>query len=131
MATYHYTARDDAGNEFGGLYTDVESVAALRGELVKLGYVLVRARRERASAPSRGRIRPRDVASFAYKFGGMYAAGLSIANCLETLEQQAEHDAFRAVIADVRRRVEAGSSLQAAFEPHRRVFSDFFQQVVE
>jgi len=131
MPAYHYTARDDAGHEFSSLYTNIESIDVLRTELVKLGYVLVRARRKRASVRLPSRIRQRDVASFAYKFGGMYTAGLSITSCLETLEQQTDSSAFRAVIADVRRRVEAGSSLRAAFEPHRRVFSDFFLGMID
>jgi type IV pilus assembly protein PilC len=131
MAAYQYTARDGAGNEFSSLYTNVESVEALRSELVKLGYVLVQARRQRASARPRQRIRQREVASFAYKFGEMYSAGLPIASCLQTLEQQTDNPAFRAVIADVRRHVEAGASLRAAFEPHRKVFSDFFLGMIE
>ncbi len=131
MAAYQYTARDSAGNEFSSLYTNVESVETLRSELVKLGYVLVQARRQRASARPRQRIRQRDVASFAYKFGGMYSAGLPIANCLQTLEQQTDNPALRAVIADVRRHVEAGASLRVAFEPHRKVFSDFFLGMIE
>ena len=102
MAAYQYIARDDAGNEFRSLYTNVESVEVLRSELVKLGYVLVRARRQRAPAVPRRRVRSREVASFAYKFGGMYSAGLSIANCLETLERQTGNRAFRVILADVR-----------------------------
>lgn len=131
MAVYQYTARDAAGNEFSSLYSNVESTDSLRKELVKLGYVLVRARRQRAPTVSRGRVRQRDVASFAYKFAGMYSAGLSIAGCLETLEQQADNGAFPAVIADVRRRVEAGASLKSAFEQHRTVFPDLFLGMVE
>jgi type IV pilus assembly protein PilC len=131
MATYHYTARDDTGTEFSSLYANVESVDALRTEIAKLGYVLVCARRKRAAARRGGRIRPRDVAAFAYQFGGMYSAGLSLAQCLETLEQQTDNGALRAVIVDVRRRVEAGASLKAAFEPHRRVFSDFFLGMID
>jgi len=131
VAAYQYIARDDAGNEFSSLYTNVEGVEALRRELVKLGYVLVRARRQRAPAPPRHRVRPREVASFAYKFGGMFSAGLSIANCLETLERQTENRAFRLILADVRRRVEAGASLRAAFEPHRKIFSDFFLGMID
>ena len=46
MATYEYTARDGAGNEFRSLYTNVESMEALRRELVKLRCVLLRARRK-------------------------------------------------------------------------------------
>lgn len=131
MAAYQYTARDGAGNEFSSLYTNIESMEALRRELVKLGYVLIRARRQRAALRPRSHIRQRDVASFAYKFGGMYSAGLPIAGCLETLEKQTDNRAFRAIIADVRRRVQAGSSLKAAFEPHRRVFSDFFLGMID
>jgi len=131
MPTYQYTARDTVGNEISSLYTNVESVAALRRELVKLGYVLIRARRQPAATQPRGRVRPRDVASFAYKFGGMYSAGLSIASCLQTLEQQTNNAAFRAVLADVRRQVEAGASLKTAFEPHRGIFSDFFLGMIE
>lgn len=131
MAVYQYTARDAAGNEFSSIYSNVGSTKSLRKELVKLGYVLVRARRQRRPASSRGRVRQRDVASFAYKFAGMYSAGLPITGCLETLEQQTDSGAFRAVIADVRRRVEAGASLKSAFEQHRTVFSDQFLGMVE
>lgn len=131
MPVYEYTARDAAGNEFSSVYTNVPSARALRGDLVKLGYVLVRARRQRGAAWSRGRIRQRDVASFAYKFGGMYSAGLSITSCLEILEQQTDNSAFQAILADVRRRVETGSSLKAAFEEYRSVFSDFFIGMID
>jgi type IV pilus assembly protein PilC len=131
VAAYQYIARDDAGNEFSSLYTNVESVETLQNELGKLGYVLVRARRQRAPAAPRHGVPPREVASFAYKFGGMYSAGLSIAQCLETLERQTDNRAFRGILGDVRRRVEAGASLRTAFEPHRRVFSDFFLGMID
>jgi type IV pilus assembly protein PilC len=131
MAAYEYTARDTAGNEIRSVYTNVESVRALRCELVKLGYVLIQARRQRGSPRSRGRIRQREVAAFAYKFGGMYSAGLSITSCLTILEQQAGNGAFRTILADVRRRVESGSSLKAAFDEHRGVFSDFFLGMID
>jgi type IV pilus assembly protein PilC len=130
VAAYQYIARDDAGNEFSSLYTDVEGVETLRNDLSKLGYVLVRARRQRAPA-TRHHVQPREVASFAYKFGGMYSAGLSIAQCLETLERQTGNRAFRVILADVRRRVEAGASLRTAFEPHRKIFSDFFLGMID
>lgn len=131
MAVYEYTAKDAAGNQISSVYTNVESVRALRRELVKLGYELIQARRQRGPAKSRGRIRQRDVASFAYKFGGMYSAGLSITSCLEILERQSDSPALQAVLGDVRRRVESGSSLKAAFEEHRGVFSDFFLGMID
>lgn len=131
MAVYEYTARDASGNEFASVYTNVASVRALRKELVKLGYELVGARRQRESQRSHRRVRQREVASFAYKFAGMFSAGLSITSCLEILEQQTDKTAFQAVLADVRRRVESGSSLKAAFEEHRNVFSGFFLGMID
>lgn len=131
MAVYQYTARDGAGNEFSSVYTNVANVETLREELGKLGCVLIRAQRRRAMKRYSGRVRQRDVASFAYKFGGMHSAGLSIVSCLDTLEQQTDSGPFRDVIADVRRRVQAGSSLRAAFEQHQAVFSDFFLGMID
>ena len=131
MAVYEYTARDTAGNEFSSVYTNVGSVRALREELVKLGYELVHAQRQRGRRRSHRRIRQREVASFAYKFGGMYSAGLPLTSCLEILEQQTDNAAFGAVLADIRRRVESGSSLKAAFEEHRDVFSGFFLGMID
>ena len=46
MAAYAYIAKDAAGNELSGVYTGIDSERTLRAELVKLGYVLVRAQRE-------------------------------------------------------------------------------------
>jgi len=131
MASYKYTARDAAGSELAGTYTHVASVAALRQELQKLGYVLIRAEAQRETATSFGPVRARDVVTFACKFAGMYSAGLPVLRCLETLEEQTAQRALKATLADVRRRVETGSSLKHAFEPHRKVFTDFFLGMVE
>jgi len=131
MAMYKYIARDGVGNELSGVYTNVDSAQMLRSELMKLGYVLVRARRERRNGKLATRVRQREIAAFAYKFAGMYSAGLPVVRCLEAMEEQTDNRALRGVIADVRRRVEAGASLRSAFEPHRKLFSDFFLGMVE
>ncbi len=131
MATYEYTARDPSGKEFCGTYRDISGVAALRAELEKIGYVLVRARQERQKSRRNTRIKDQDVVAFAYKFAGMYSAGLSVIACLETLEKQTERHSFRTVIADIRERIEVGASLAKAFEPHEEIFSEFFVGMLE
>jgi type II secretory pathway component PulF len=131
MATFDYTARDPSGNEFSGTYRDINGVATLRSELEKIGYLLIRARK--AQNPSHGlrRIRATDIVAFAYKFSGMYSAGLSVVACLKTLESQTEKPALRTVLTDIRARIEAGSSLAKAFESHKGVFSGFFIGMLE
>ena len=131
MTVYKYTAQDTTGQPLSGTYTGVRSVAALREELSKLGYALIDAKRERTATRAAGRVRQRDVAAFAYTFGGMYSAGLPVWRCLETLEAQTANRALRDIIVDVRYRVETGSSLKSAFEPHRKVFTDFFLGMIE
>jgi type IV pilus assembly protein PilC len=131
MAVYEYTAKDQTGSKFSGQSSDINSIALLREELDKMGYVLVKARRAKASAKKRKKIKRSHVVAFTYKFAGMYSAGLSILRCLETLEEQAENQAFGEVIADIRQKVETGSSLKKAFEKYRSIFSDFFLGMIE
>ena len=130
MAVYEYMARDGTGNEFNGSYSDIDSVATLRDELTKMGYVLVKTRRKTKVAKKQ-RIKQADVVAFAYQFAGMCSAGLPIAKCLGTLEEQAENPAFKCVIVEIRQEIEAGASLKKAFEKHRKLFSDFFLGMVE
>lgn len=131
MAVYNYVARDTQGVSLSGTYTDIDSVGVLRDELAKMGYVLVRARRARKSKKKRGRIGQSEIATFAYKFAGMYSAGLPILRCLETLEQQTDNRALRQVITDIRIKVGTGSSLTGAFSKYRDLFSDFFLGMIE
>jgi type IV pilus assembly protein PilC len=134
MAVYTYLAKDEKGGMFTGTYTDVDSASTLRSELDKMGYVLVKARRGKQDVKGRrigGRVKQSEVATFAYKFAGMYTAGLPILRCLETLEQQADNPAFKSILADIRENVGTGSSLKTAFARHKGVFSDFFLGMVE
>jgi len=131
MAVYEYTARDQIGEKFTSIYDDVDGVGGLRDDLDKAGFVLLEAQRKKALEKIGKKVRLSEVVSFTYKFAGMYSAGLSILQCLETLEQQTPNEAFKNVIADVRKSVETGSSLTKAFAKHRMIFSDFFIGMVE
>jgi type IV pilus assembly protein PilC len=134
MAVYTYVAKDDKGVMLTGTYTDVASQSALSDELEKIGYVLIKARRGKHDVKKRlmaGRVKQSDVATFAYKFAGMYSAGLPILRCLETLGQQADNPAFKIVLNEVKEDVGGGASLKAAFAKHKGVFSDFFLGMVE
>ena len=131
MTVFEYKAKDESGNVFTGLYHDIDSLSALREELERLGYVLVNARRRKTLRGKKRRIKQFEVVSFAHRFAGMCSAGLSIARCLEVLEEQMENPAFRDRISDVRQHVETGSSLNEAFGRHKEVFSDFFLGMLE
>jgi type IV pilus assembly protein PilC len=131
MAVYQYVAKDDAGRKFSGIYTDIDNVLGLRNELGKIGCVLVKARRKKSSAAKRRGIKRWEIAAFAYKFAEMYSAGLSIVSCLEALEEQAENQTFKGIIADIKQSIQAGSSLKGACEKYKNIFSAFFLGMIE
>ena len=131
MAVYEYTARDADGNKFSGTYNDVGSVAVLREELAKMGDTLLKAKRKKIWMGKHVKVKQAEVVAFAYKFAGMCSAGLPIARCLETVEEQTENQAFKYVLADVRESIEAGTTLKEAFEKYKNIFSDFFVGMLE
>jgi type IV pilus assembly protein PilC len=131
MATYNYTAKDANGNALVGTYDDINSVALLRQELEKMGYILVKARKQKNSAPKLKRIKQTEVVTFIYKFAEMYSAGLSITRVLEVLEEQNKNPAFASIITDIRQNVENGLSLEKAFKKYSNIFSDFFSGMIE
>ena len=131
MTVYDYTAKDRKGEKLIGTYDDIDSVALLRQELDKMGYVLLKARRHKNTTPKRRKIKHSEIVTFIYKFAEMYSAGLSITRTLEVLEEQSNNAAFGSIIADIRQNIENGSSLEKAFGQHRNIFSDFFCGMIE
>lgn len=130
MATYEYTARDESGNEFSGTYNNIDSVRTLQDDLAKMGYTLTGGR-WKSSIELPKRIKQSEVITFAYKFAGMYAAGLSIVESLEMLKDQADSRAFKNIIEDIKASIEAGASLKKAFAKHGRIFSEFYLGMLE
>ena len=102
----------------------------LREELSKMGYVLLKASREKKQRKS-GRVKAQEIVTFAYKFSEMYSAGLPIMGILETLEDQTPNYALKYIIGDIRQSVESGSNLTKAFGKYRNIFSGFFLGMLE
>jgi type IV pilus assembly protein PilC len=131
MTVYDYTAKNQNGEKLTGTYEGVDSVALLRQELDKMGYVLLKARRHKDAKLKRRKIKQLEIVTFIYKFAEMYSAGLSITKSLEVLEEQSNNPAFANLIAEIRQNIENGSSLEKAFGQHRNIFSDFFCGMLE
>lgn len=125
MPAYTYTAKDAHGKQFTGIYEDIVSVGAIRKDLARMGYSLVRADKQK-TVRRRKHVRQKDVVEFTFKFAGMYSAGLGVMHCLEVLEEQADNPGLKEILKDVREKVAAGSSLKHAFEDHESVFSTYF-----
>jgi len=131
MPAYQYKARDQSNNVVCGTYDNVDSVAAVREQLARVGLTLLKASRKSDAKSTRQRIKQTEIVSFLYQLAGMCSAGLPIIRCFEALENQVENDTLKGIIADVRQNTEKGIPLQKAFEPHKEVFSGFFVGMLE
>lgn len=134
MAVYSYIAQDRQGNRLAGVYQGVDSAAALRAELEKAGYKLLKASQAQTDSKTgwfRKRVSQKELIWFAYQFAGMYAAGLTVVQCLSTIEQQTENPQLRRIISDIRQQLETGASLKKAFGKYQDLFSPFFVGMVE
>ncbi len=72
----------------------------------------------------------KDLAIFTRQFATMISAGLPLVQCLDILAKQASKPSFGAVISDVTREVEAGSTLSDSLGKHKKVFDDLFRNMV-
>jgi len=131
MAAYEYTATDENGNKFSGIYDGIDNIPALRRDLAKMGDTLLTARRKKSDALKRARISQDEIVTFTYKLAEMCSAGMPIIRCLKTLEEQTENRSFRSLISDIRQNVATGSSLTDAFGKHSNIFSNFFLGMLE
>jgi type IV pilus assembly protein PilC len=71
-----------------------------------------------------------DLVVFARQLATMVDAGIPLVGALDILGQQVEKKAFKAVVVEIRDRVEAGASLSDAMAKHKAVFSDLFINMV-
>jgi type IV pilus assembly protein PilC len=131
MPAYEYTARDETGHIFKGIYEDINDVSALRSEFAKIGYNLIKAKKNRKFNPKHLSVKRSEIIPFTFKLAGMCSAGLSIVQCLDTLEKQTENRSLQYIIADIKKNITMGSSLADSFSKYRNIFSDFFLGMVE
>jgi type IV pilus assembly protein PilC len=131
MAAYEYTARDETGHIFKGIYEEANNISVLRSEFAKIGYHLLKAKKTKTFNSKRLNVKKTDIIPFTFKLAGMCSAGLSIVQSLETLEKQTENPSLQFIINDVKKNISTGSSLADSFRKYRNIFSDFFIGMVE
>ena len=119
------------GQKTTGTYENIEGVGALSLELQKLGYQLIKARKSSVAKAYSKRVPESDIVAFAFQFSGMYSGGMSVIQCLRTLEKQTEHAGFKTILKDICQKVEKGASLHKAFAEYKDVFSPFFLGMLE
>src|ERR671911_1183194 len=77
------------------------------------------------------RIKLGDLVVFSRQLATMINAGLPIVRALYVLSEQTENPKLKDVVVEVRKDVEAGSSLSQALEKHPDVFSRLYVEMVK
>jgi type IV pilus assembly protein PilC len=77
-----------------------------------------------------GGIRPQDIVIFTKQLRTLLRAGVAISRALEILQAQTENGYIRKCLEQMGRDIEEGSTLEAAFRKHPRVFSKLYCSMV-
>ncbi len=136
-ATFEYRARDRRGGIHAGSMEGASS-AAVAVALRDQGFVPLKIEERRVSALDREislpgfrrKIKPKEVAVLSRQLATMVNSGLTLVRALNILEKQSENPLLSRVVADVRARVEQGSTLSGALEAHEGVFGHLYVSMI-
>jgi type IV pilus assembly protein PilC len=135
MSTFAFRALDVAGIPSRG-EVEAESKARLSEELRQRGLIVLDISEKKEafrveSLLDRFRRMPvRDLAVFSRQFATLIASGMPMLRALHTLEDQTDNEMLQNAVGEVRKDVEAGSSLAQAMERHPRVFDNLYRSLV-
>lgn len=137
MPTFSYTARDKAGKVVKGTLIAMDRTAASATLLEKnLVPILIKdggSGNKGFSLPKLKfgqKIKLTDKVVFTRQLATMVNAGVPLGRALNILKDQTASKPFQAIISDVAKQVEGGTSLASAMSSHHEVFSDIFINMV-
>lgn len=142
MPVYAYKGLDGRGKTVSGM-RDAESPRVLRRNLRKEGVFVTDLSEEaervvsgkglRREVDIKGmfdRIKPQDVAILTRQLATLTRAGIPLAEALGALVDQATSPKLRRTLAEVRTKVNEGTSLADALAEHPKVFTDLYVNMV-
>jgi len=123
--------KDEKGRDYQG-YIQAKSKKEAQAALDTRGFYLTSLRRapQLQFTITRQRITRMDVIIFARQLSTMLGTGLPITRSLAAMSEQADNDKLKAMIDDLRLKIEGGSKLSEAMERHKSVFSTFIISMV-
>ena len=135
MSTYAFRAVDVAGIPSRG-EVEAETKAHVTEELRQRGLIVLDVSEKREafrleSLLDRFRhVSGRDLAVFSRQFATLIQSGMPMLRALHTLEDQSEDEMLQHAVSEVRKDIEAGSSLAQALERHPKVFDKLYVALV-
>jgi len=136
MATFAFRAIDVAGTPSRG-ELDAESKGEVTDQLRQRGLIVLDVSEKREAMRIDGfldrfqNIKMRDLAVFSRQFATLVASGMPMLRSLYTLEDQTEDEKITAAIVDLRKDVEAGSSVADSMERNPMIFDPLYRSMVK
>ncbi len=135
--TYEYRAKDKSGAIHAG-QMEGSSSAAVATTLREKGYVPLRIDEKKSTTLQKEiqipgfkkKVKVKDISIFSRQLATMVNSGLTLIRALTILEEQSENSLLKEVLAEVKSKVEQGSSLSAAFESYPDVFNHLYVSMV-
>lgn len=131
MTRFNYIAIDQQGRKKRGI-ADAESSFALANQLRQQGLTIISATRldihpvappkptgKKLFAP---KIKSEELVIFYRQLATMVEAGVQLVDSLGVLAEQIQNPYFKAIVTDVREKLQAGSSFSAALAQYPQVF---------
>jgi general secretion pathway protein F len=151
VPVYSWKGLNTAGKSVTGT-RDADGAKALRQVLRKDGIFITEHREvlaggQRAAARASGekesvfkreidfaamveRVRPQEVAAFTRQLATLIKAGIPLAEALGALAEQGDNKKFQRVLAEIRQKVNEGSSLADTLNAHPTIFPDLYTNMV-
>ncbi len=136
MPKFKFVAKDQQGQTISET-VEAQSEEALIDSLRKKQLIIISVAPLAAKAfsffsklPSGKSVNIDDLVVFSRQLATMVDAGLPIVQALDILSEQIEKKHFKTIVLQVKKDVEAGSSLSEAMAKHPRVFSELFVNMI-
>ncbi len=135
MLTFKYKARDKTGRLISG-YIEAGSADAASEKLKASGFTPVTIK-ETILIPAffkkilpQPKVHPRKISTFTRQLATLQKAGVSLINCLEATQEQADDKVLKAAIKKMVEEVRAGDSFSSALSSHKNIFTELYISMI-
>ncbi len=136
MANFSYKALDSNGKEVSGFF-EADSAKQVRQYIRDQGLTPLDVRQAKdnlentSSRPSRGRLKPTEVALFTRQLSTLISAGTPLEEALKTIAEHSERQSSKSLILSVRSGLLEGKSLSQSLGQYPAAFDELYQATVD
>jgi general secretion pathway protein F len=139
MPLFQYTGTDPLGKSVRGT-VESDSAKSARQKLKRTGVILQTIDEKKIGAGKsemmekvlwRKKVPVTELALLTRQLSSLIKANIPLVEALTAVMEQTEHDTLKSVMADIRQRVNEGSSFSKALNVHSQVFSNLFINMID